>query len=63
MGGAKDIRVATRNQLIILMMHFAGCRESDCLQLWVDGVLVDPQDPNSVIVRLYHPEKGRAPGN
>lgn len=24
MGGAKDIRVATRNQLILLMMHFAG---------------------------------------
>ncbi|MBQ4848447.1 gamma-mobile-trio recombinase GmtY [Pseudoalteromonas sp. MMG005] len=63
MGGAKDIRVATRNQLILLMMHFAGCRESDCLQLWVDDVLVDPQDPNNVIVRLYHPEDGRAPGN
>jgi hypothetical protein len=39
MDDAKDIRVATRNQLILLMMLFAGCRESDCLQLWVDDVL------------------------
>jgi len=59
MGGAKDERVSVRNQLILLMMNFSECRESDCLHLWVQGVYVDPT--NSVIVRLYHPEKGRAP--
>lgn len=61
MGGAKDERVAVRNQLILLMMHFAGCRESDCLHLWVQDVYIDPANSEGVIVRLYHPEEGRAP--
>jgi len=63
MGGIGDRRVAVRNQLILLMMHFAGCRESDALHLWVQDVLVDPKHADSVIVRLYHPEDGRAPNN
>jgi integrase len=63
LGGAKDIRVATRNQLILLMMHFAGCRGSDCLHLWIEDVLVDPLNKDNVIVRLYDPQDGKAPGN
>jgi len=62
-GGTKDPRVALRNQLIVLMMHYAGCRESDALHLWVDDVLIDPFNPDNVIVRLYHPEEGKAPNN
>ena len=61
MGGSKDERVSVRNQLILLMMHFAGCRESDCLHLWVQDVYVDPANSDGVIVRLYHPEEGLAP--
>ncbi|MCL1125510.1 gamma-mobile-trio recombinase GmtY [Shewanella surugensis] len=61
-GGAKDHRVAIRDQLILLLMHGAGVRESDALHLWVDDVFEDPiNDNNSVIVRLYHPEDGKAP--
>jgi integrase len=59
--GAPDRRAAVRNQLIVLMMHFAGCRESDALHLWIEDVLVDPLNADSVIVRLYHPEDGQAP--
>jgi len=62
-GGAKDERVAIRNQLILLMMHFAGCRESDALHLWIEDVFVDPLKPENVIVRIFHPEEGRAPNN
>lgn len=61
LAGAQDRRAAVRNQLIVFMMHFAGCRESDALHLWIEDVLIDPQDPVNVIVRLYHPEYGKAP--
>ena len=61
LGGAHDRRATVRNQLIVLMMHFAGCRESDALHLWIEDVLIDPQDPEKVLIRLYHPEEGRAP--
>lgn len=61
LGGAHDRRSAVRNQLIALMLHFAGCRESDALHLWIEDVLVDPQHAESVTIRLYHPEEGKAP--
>jgi hypothetical protein len=60
-GGAKDIRVATRNQLILLLMHFAGCRESDALHLWIHDVFYDSNNPEIAIIQLYHPEEGKAP--
>ncbi len=62
-GDSKDVRVSVRNQLILLMMHFAGCRVSDALHLWVEDVFFDPNIKDSAIVRLYHPEDGKAPGN
>lgn len=61
LGGAGDRRVVVRNQLIVLMMHFASCRESDALHLWVQDVLVDPENPDGVLIHLYHPEDGKAP--
>jgi integrase len=61
MGGGIDVRSNIRNQLILLMMHFAGCRESDCLHLWVEDVFEDPFVQDSVLVRLYHPEDGASP--
>jgi len=60
-GAAKDERVAVRNQLILLMMHFAGCRESEALHLWIHDVLLDPMDADSTIIRIFHPEDGKAP--
>ncbi|PSV16137.1 gamma-mobile-trio recombinase GmtY [Photobacterium kishitanii] len=62
-GTARDPRIAMRDQLILLLMHGAGVRISDAMHLWVDDVFHDPQKPNNVIVRLYHPEDGKAPNN
>ncbi len=63
MGSGSDFRSNLRNQLILLMMHFAGCRESDCLHLWVEDVFDDPFVTGSAIVRLYHPEDGASPND
>ena len=60
-GGSKDQRVAIRDQLILLLMHGCGIRESDALHLWVQDVSMDRKNPNHAIVQLYHPELGRAP--
>lgn len=44
-------------------MHGGGLRESEALHLWLEDVLIDPSNPNSVKVRIYHPEDGKAPNN
>ena len=63
LGATVDRRVALRDQLILLLMHGGGLRESEALHLWVEDVLIDPLNPNSVKVRIYHPENGKAPNN
>lgn len=60
-GGAKDCRVAIRDQLIVLLMHGGGLRESEALHLWLDDILMDTSDPASVKVCIQHPEEGIAP--
>ncbi|EKT4492901.1 MULTISPECIES: gamma-mobile-trio recombinase GmtY [Pseudomonas] len=60
-GGALDRRCAVRDQLIMIMMHGAGLRESEPLHLWVQDVQHDPHDLEKALVRVYHPEDGRAP--
>ncbi|UQW76461.1 hypothetical protein [Pseudomonas avellanae] len=40
LGSAKDRRCAVRDQLITLMMHGAGMRESEALHLWVQDVQI-----------------------
>ena len=61
LGGARDRRCAVRDQLITIMMHGAGLRECEPLHLWIQDVLIDSDDPTKAIVRIYHPEDGRAP--
>lgn len=61
LGGAQDRRCAVRDQLIAIMMHGAGLRESEPLHLWVQDVLIDPHNPAKATVRIYHPEDGKAP--
>jgi len=61
MGGHEDRRCAVRDQLILLLMHGAGIRESEPMHLYVQDVYVDQSDSNNAIVRLYHPEEGKAP--
>ncbi|AHZ70819.1 hypothetical protein OU5_3740 [Pseudomonas mandelii JR-1] len=61
LGSAQDRRCAVRDQLIVIMMHAAGLRESEALHLWVHDVLIDPHNDSNAIVRIYHPEDGKAP--
>ena len=57
---ARDNRgsIDLRNVLITQLMHFGGIRLSEALALWSDDVSVEGGE---VIVRVYHPEYGRAP--
>ena len=62
-GGAKDRCVAIRDQLILLLMHGGGLRESEALHLWLDDVSLDMPEPENVRVTIFHPEEGRAPND
>ncbi len=62
-GGALDPRCAVRDQLILIMMHGAGLRESDTLHLWIADVAAHPLIEGGAMVRVYHPEEGKAPDN
>lgn len=48
-----------RNVLITYLMHYGGLRLSEALSLWSDDVSLEAGE---VIVRIYHPEYGLAPG-
>ena len=61
LGGAQTRQVVLRDQLIVLLMHGGGLRESEALHLWIDDVFEDSFNPNSVKVYIYHPEDGKAP--
>ncbi len=56
-----DSRAAIRDCLIIILMHGAGVRVSDAMNLWISDVYQHPTESEQVLVRLYHPEHGRAP--
>jgi integrase len=60
-GGAKDPRCVVRDQLLLIMMHGAGLRESDAQHLWVMDVEDHPLIEGGAMVRVYHPETGKAP--
>lgn len=47
-----------RNILITYLMHYGGLRLSEALSLWIADVSVEGGE---VIVRVHHPEDGRAP--
>ena len=60
-GKRRDIRAALRDRLIVLLMHGGGLRVSEALHLWVTDVFEDPLAPERALVRIYHPEDGKAP--
>lgn len=60
-GKMRDYRCRLRDQLILLLIHGGGLRYSEALHLWLDDILIDPNDINNVIVRIYHPCDGKAP--
>lgn len=62
-GSGKDRRCVVRDQLILILMHGGSARESEPMHLWVEDVHIHPADPGSALVRLYHPQDGKAPDN
>lgn len=60
-GGAKDMRVALRDQLIVLLMHFGGLRISEALGLWISDVSVWPTNTTCALVKIYDELEGVAP--
>lgn len=47
-----------RDQMLILLLHGGGLRVSDALNIWINDVYADPEDPESVDVRLCDPHDG-----
>lgn len=60
-GKRQDIRAALRDQLILLLLHGAGCRESEPFHLWPQDVFNCSKNYDNVTVRIFHPEDGKAP--
>lgn len=54
-------RLNIRDVMITVLMHGGGLRESEPFHLYVSDVAVDPHNPKSALVRLFHPEQGSAP--
>jgi site-specific recombinase XerD len=60
-GAALHRRLRLRDAMITLLLHYGGLRVSEPFHLFVGDVDVDPDQPDSARVRLYHPEDGAAP--
>jgi len=56
-------QLSLKDILITILLHGGGLRESEPFHLYVSDVGVDPQNPKSAVVRLYHPEQGAAPAD
>ncbi len=56
-------RLNIRDLLITVLLHGGGLRESEPFHLYVSDVFVDPANPASALVKLYHPVEGRAPAD
>ena len=54
-------RISLHNAMIAVLMHGGGLRESEPFHLYVSDVGIDPHNPRSATVRLYHPTDGMAP--
>jgi hypothetical protein len=52
-----------RDAIITVLMHGGGLRESEPFHLYVTDIAVDPHNPKSALVRLFHPEQGAAPAD
>ena len=56
-------RINLRNALITLLMHFGGLRLSETGHIYVQDVIPDPYNPNSALVRVFHPVEGSSPND
>lgn len=52
-----------KDVLITILQHGGGLRSCEAFHLFEDDIGIDPNDPLSAEVRLYHPEDGWAPSH
>ena len=50
-----------RDMAITILMIGGGLRNSEPFHLWIQDVIPNPNDPQSAIVRVYHPSEGKVP--
>jgi len=50
-----------RDILITLLLHYGGLRRSETFHLWIDDVFPNPENTQEALVKIFHPERGRAP--
>lgn len=50
-----------RDIAITILLHGGGLRLSEPFHIWINDIEVDPQDPATALVRVYHPEEGLPP--
>ena len=56
-------QLSVKDILVTILLRGGGLRESEPFHLYVPDVGIDPQNPKSAVVRLYHPEQGAAPAD
>jgi hypothetical protein len=54
-------RLDYRGILITILLHCAGFRDCEPFHLYLSDVQFDPDDRESALVRIHHPEFGAAP--
>jgi hypothetical protein len=54
-------RLELRDILITILMHFGGLRRSEPFHLWFNDIIPDPENSESALVTVYHPEIGASP--
>jgi site-specific recombinase XerD len=50
-----------RDVLMIYLMHYGGLRLSETLQLYVSDIYSNTVEPDTAVVKVYHPSQGAAP--
>ncbi|RWX54335.1 gamma-mobile-trio recombinase GmtY [Photobacterium chitinilyticum] len=48
------------SQLIVMLMHYGGLRLSECFQIYVNDISIDPKT-GAALVSVFHPSDGKAP--
>lgn len=60
-GFSSSGKVSYKYQLMTMLMNYGGLRKSELFHLYVSDITAHPERRNEALVRVYHPEYGKAP--
>lgn len=46
---------------ITMLMHYGGLRASEVFHIYTGDIVLDPNSPDRVLVRVFHPSQGKSP--